>query len=70
MREKALNLWAEDIKRKHVPVDSNVLVPKKKLSIYQDLNIISLKSIRIIGKDMYANEAAILVFLAELKLNG
>lgn len=29
MREKALNLWAEDIKRKHVPVDSNVLVPQK-----------------------------------------
>lgn len=42
----------------------------KELSIYQDLNITSLKNIKIIGKGVYANEAAILVFLAELKLNG
>lgn len=28
-REKALNLWAEDRERKHVPVDGNVFAPKR-----------------------------------------
>lgn len=28
-KEKALNLWAEDIKRKHVPVDGNVFAPQR-----------------------------------------
>lgn len=27
--EKALNLWAEDINRKHVPVDGNVFAPER-----------------------------------------
>lgn len=44
--------------------------PPKELSLHQALNVISMKSIKIIRQEVFANEEAILVFLAGSKLNG
>ncbi|GCC18947.1 hypothetical protein chiPu_0018134 [Chiloscyllium punctatum] len=35
MMDKALNLWVEDMNRKHMPIDSNLL-QQKAVSLYED----------------------------------
>lgn len=42
----------------------------KELSLYQVVGVISMKRIKIIRQEVFANEEAILVFLAGSKLNG
>lgn len=66
--ERALNLWAE-AKQKTCSSDCNASAPER-TEAHQAVSIISLKSIQIIRQEVFANEEAILVFLAGSKLNG
>ena len=45
-------------------------VSLKELSLHQALSVISMKDIKIIRQEVFANEEAILAFLAGSSLNG